>query len=279
METKNKFNHISNPLTIIGIFAGLAEVSGTVVLPFTSGEIQKSYIWFVMLFPVFLVIIFFLTLNFNPKVLYAPSDYKDEKYFVGLVSPSSTQEKLSKLVEESSDFGAPVITQSDPIQGDITLIPPYMQALIEENNSLNPAWRLQLIQGLVIDHLVKVMDIQAKREVKFDRYNLNYTFDAVFEKNHSLTVVEVKYISDKSKVEVVCGSLKKFIAALSKLPRTLRKDLQAKIIITGDNKNSEYAVINKFLSDTIIARDFPIELMYMDLSELIREESTFSIPL
>ena len=39
---------ISNPLTIIGLFAGIAEVAGTVVLPFVSLELQKFFIWYVM---------------------------------------------------------------------------------------------------------------------------------------------------------------------------------------------------------------------------------------
>ncbi len=35
-----KIGHIKNPLTVIAIFAALAEVSGTVVLPFLDKETQ-----------------------------------------------------------------------------------------------------------------------------------------------------------------------------------------------------------------------------------------------
>jgi cytochrome oxidase assembly protein ShyY1 len=59
---------ISNPLTIIGMFAGIAEVSGTVVLPFIDRSLQYLFIWYVMGFPVFLVAVFFLTMNYNPNV-------------------------------------------------------------------------------------------------------------------------------------------------------------------------------------------------------------------
>jgi ABC-type amino acid transport system permease subunit len=52
--------HIKNPLTVIAIFAALAEVSGTVVLPFLSDRTQEIYVWFLMGFPILLVCIFFL---------------------------------------------------------------------------------------------------------------------------------------------------------------------------------------------------------------------------
>lgn len=75
-------NHIKNPLTIIGIFAGVVEVSANLVLPFLNDSQQSTYLWFLMFFPAGLVIVFFLTLNFNHVALYAPSDYSNDKGFM-----------------------------------------------------------------------------------------------------------------------------------------------------------------------------------------------------
>ncbi|WP_226571259.1 hypothetical protein [Mangrovibacter yixingensis] len=75
-------NHIKNPLTIIGIFAGIVEVSANLVLPFLDGTQQGTYIWFLMIFPSLLVLLFFVTLNFNHVALYAPSDYNDDRGFM-----------------------------------------------------------------------------------------------------------------------------------------------------------------------------------------------------
>ncbi len=80
---------VSNPLTIIAIFAALAEVAGTAALAALGPELQALFVWFVMGFPILLVVAFFLTLNFNPKVLYAPSDFKDEEHFLGLLAGST----------------------------------------------------------------------------------------------------------------------------------------------------------------------------------------------
>jgi hypothetical protein len=76
-----KIGHVRNPLTVIAIFAGIAEISGTVVLPLLEASIQNLYVWFLMLFPFFLVGTFFLVLYRKHGVLYAPSDYKEESNF------------------------------------------------------------------------------------------------------------------------------------------------------------------------------------------------------
>lgn len=77
----SKIGHIKNPLTVIAIFAGLAEVGGTIVLPLLEKETQTTYVWFLMLFPPFLVGSFFYVLYTRHKVLYAPSDFKDDSGF------------------------------------------------------------------------------------------------------------------------------------------------------------------------------------------------------
>lgn len=75
-------NHIKNPLTIIGIFAGIVEISANIVLPMLDPTQQDSYLWFLMFFPAALVVLFFITLNFNPVVLYAPSDYNNDDSYI-----------------------------------------------------------------------------------------------------------------------------------------------------------------------------------------------------
>jgi hypothetical protein len=77
---------VQNPLTVIAIFAALAEVAGTIALATVDHGLQHTFVWFVMAFPTCLVLLFFATLNFNPKVLYAPSDFKDEENFLNTLA-------------------------------------------------------------------------------------------------------------------------------------------------------------------------------------------------
>lgn len=77
-----KFKKVTNPLTIIAIFAGITEIMCTFALAAVSETNEIWIIIFLVSFPSVLVVMFFLTLNFNHKVLYAPSDYADEANFM-----------------------------------------------------------------------------------------------------------------------------------------------------------------------------------------------------
>jgi hypothetical protein len=70
-----KIQYIPNPLTTIGIFAAISEVSGCAVLPFLNDANQAVYVWFLIVFPGVVILFFFLTLNFNNRVLYPPSQF------------------------------------------------------------------------------------------------------------------------------------------------------------------------------------------------------------
>lgn len=97
----DKIKKISNPLTIIAIFAGLAEIAGTTALFGIDKEIQTIFIWFVMLFPTLIVTLFFLTLNFNASVLYAPSDFENDTTFLEAQNgKKSIESNFSNLEEE-----------------------------------------------------------------------------------------------------------------------------------------------------------------------------------
>jgi hypothetical protein len=83
-------SHIRNPLTLMAVFASLAEVASTVALPRLQGNAQNVFLWFVMLFPMMIVVPFFVFLWCRPKHLYAPGDFRRD--------PSWLTEQLPKPV-------------------------------------------------------------------------------------------------------------------------------------------------------------------------------------
>jgi hypothetical protein len=94
-----KLGFVKNPLGIIAIFAGLAEVSATGVLPFLTEKNQSIFIWFVMTFPFILVILFFLTLWIKHIVLYAPSDFRTDEAFLGARPAEKTTNAAGDIVK------------------------------------------------------------------------------------------------------------------------------------------------------------------------------------
>ncbi|RJX40891.1 hypothetical protein D3P09_02395 [Paenibacillus pinisoli] len=95
---------IQNPLTVIAIFAGLAETAGTIVLIGLPIEIQRVFVWFVMLLPVLLIVSFFMVLIFRHRVLYAPSDFSNEQYFMDLHESKQKLSEVAKAIEESKNI-------------------------------------------------------------------------------------------------------------------------------------------------------------------------------
>ncbi|MBD1550627.1 hypothetical protein [Pseudomonas typographi] len=65
---------VKNPLAIIAIFAGMIEASALASLPLLDHEGKRLYVWFLIGFPPFLTLLFFVTLNFNHRALYAPDE-------------------------------------------------------------------------------------------------------------------------------------------------------------------------------------------------------------
>ena len=59
----NDGTRVQNPLTIIAIFAGIAEIAGTTVLLGLPLEIQRVFVWFVISFPFLLVVAFFCSVT------------------------------------------------------------------------------------------------------------------------------------------------------------------------------------------------------------------------
>lgn len=140
---------VSNPLTIIAIFAGLAEALATVALLGLPQELQKIFLIFVMAFPTLIVILFFLVLYFKNNVLYAPGDYQDPEHYLrvnssdikqamryGLSNSSSIkdQDELSQesigLAKVSSDLASRSIDIADEVTNE--LFQPALELLVFE---------------------------------------------------------------------------------------------------------------------------------------------------
>ena len=200
-----KIGHIKNPLTVIAIFAAIAEISGTTVLPFIESENQGIYIWFLMLFPVFLVGIFFLTLNFNHKVLYAPSDYKNEDNFLKSFGKATTQEKEDKLREEIEEANDDSPSDENSDETENTAIPyedsPNSSTPTQSTTNfvLNSGRHASLIanvslaEKLSIIKLSKDMGLEFKTDVRFETpSSRKIIFDGLALDKNKIHAVEVK---------------------------------------------------------------------------------------
>ena len=114
-DGSKKVTKVSNPLTMIGIFAGLSETAGVVVLPLIAQTHQKYFMWYVMGFPILLVCLFFYVLIYHHVNLYAPGDFRDEKIFERLRKQQlkATASLTAAVLNKSPSRGSPNINLNE----------------------------------------------------------------------------------------------------------------------------------------------------------------------
>lgn len=242
-----KIGHVNNPLTIIAIFAGLAEVSGTIVLPLLKENIQSTYIWFLMFFPSILVILFFFTLFFKREVLYAPSDFHEDASFISLFRPS----KKSRLD----------IINEDVEEEEIKIKKEERMESSQKNSYDIIRANSLLAVELVLTKLSRELNVNFKRNVS-PKYDRNLYFDAVATTSTNMFVVEIKFSSSGS---LPSSSISSVFNRVNTFYLSLNKEMKEKFIfffaVVVDNVEStekirsiEKDVIsqNKFSYDTIV---------------------------
>jgi len=268
---KKEIAAVKNPLTVISIFAGLAEVAGTVVLPFIAETNQITFIWFIMVFPVFLVTLFFLTLNFNPRVLYAPSDFDDEQNYMDLFRPSSTRERLDKLDTEVSQEAA----AEQPVEDAVILPVPPSPTVLDDKEKLrlmmnrDAKSRYMLAEGLILDKLSSEFAQTPKSGIVLQNKFGNMMFDAAFEDSSGLVLVEIKLVSAKTPLQIMREILNKIRLSLAALPIDARKSSRFLLAVAHELPTSRIDEVQSELEAFL--RNFPIkaEVRMFDLADLI----------
>lgn len=127
---------ISNPLTIIAIFASLAEVFGTVTVQFMEPSIQAVFVWFLVGFPTLLVLLFFATLNWNRVALYAPGDYRDEANYMNALKGVAVASRIEALDRDLAMVKAALEDRQTSATEKVTSVSEKLGELQERVNEL-----------------------------------------------------------------------------------------------------------------------------------------------
>lgn len=281
----DKIGHIKNPLTVIAIFAAIAEISGTTVLPFIESENQGIYIWFLMLFPVFLVGIFFLTLNFNHKVLYAPSDYKNEDNFLKSFGKATTEEKEEKFREEveeaedssSTEKNAPVSSGDDTGSQETssTSAPSKHSTSFVFNSERHASLmaNVSLAERLSIMKLSKDMGLEFKTDVRFETHSSRkIIFDGLAIEKNKIHAVEVKLFRNE---HVNPSRLDKVLLESELIASQLKgidsKELVIHFMAVVDNPEVNVNRVKERLSRYLVRYNVNVKLHIVTLDDLKNE--------
>jgi hypothetical protein len=161
---------IKNPLSIVAIFASIVEVAASVVTTQLSEQNQTILIWFIILFPTLLLLVFFLTLNLKHHVLYAPEDFANSSpllvdYFFG--KSFHSEKEIPQTATEQIELKTSNISEVTLISGlsDLT-----SDGLTEMEKTL-----LKYDQELA-DYFLRIFNFKKIEEVRTGLFNLHFMY-------------------------------------------------------------------------------------------------------
>ena len=193
----NSGNIIKNPLTIIAIFAGIVEIGSNTVLPFLTAENQSTYIWFLMVFPFVLVLIFFFILYTRHHVLYAPSDFNDEKNFNELLynTRKSTKQEVDTKInneiqilnEESKKLEQ---SKTEPSTINLNTISEKFMKLIRNDRKI-----LFSLESKLLDNFSLVNNCPVEKNIVLEVTGSKLVADGFVKNENNINIIEVKTLN------------------------------------------------------------------------------------
>lgn len=116
----NISNSVKNPLAVVAIFAGISEVAMSITLIQLPEDCQKIFIWFVMLFPALLVVIFFFILYTKPAVLFSPSDYKEDETYISSIRRANNMTEVDRRLKRLEEVTLTLQTYMEKVVTEIS---------------------------------------------------------------------------------------------------------------------------------------------------------------
>jgi hypothetical protein len=278
---------IKNPLTIIAIFSGISEISGTAILPFLEEKNQETFLWFLMLFPFFLVLLFFTTLNWNYKVLYAPSDFADENHFINLLGKASVNETYDKIKDElieTSNLDDEQNTEKtqDSKKSDEENIKPEnnddLKSQREKDNEIIKSItrkrmeESRLSELLILRKLENEFRLPIQKDMKINIGRNSLIFDGVIELNsYQYLCIDIKFMRTKNAFSYsMWENLKsKYSNLYSSFDYAQKRSFKMMFVaVTTD----EIDVIKNLISRNFEGLPFPVETRVYNFDELNNEK-------
>ena len=120
--TKSGITLARNPLGIISLFVFFIEAIATISLRIAvETEYVGHVVWFIILFPTLIVLLFFVTLWAKRESLYSPMEFRDDESFLALLT------KVDRLEAKQE------VAELDPVTADL----PDVFATIDRLLALN----------------------------------------------------------------------------------------------------------------------------------------------
>lgn len=217
-----------NPLGIIALFISMIYGIAGFVLTISNNtlDINQNWvlIWFIVSFPVLILIAFIYLVVMHHQKLYSPSDYKDEHNFFRPLNTFEREQKLKEDIDLITDEQQPEVEEKSTKE-----VQPNIEIEVEDKQNTNESTDLNkkkssaleelkktsmnfaatvgnfyfLIEELVLRRLESELRVPVSRQMALDTNKTTAQFDGVAFKKDETIGIEIKYINFNISSETV----------------------------------------------------------------------------
>ena len=254
-----------NPLGIIALFIVLVYGIAALVLGVSSNSLQSNerlpLVYFLVFFPVIVLVAFYRLVSNHHVKLYAPYDYQDKEGFFRALSPLEQKQKLEeeiKSLEEETKAGG----KSPSVSPKDNMISVEMEgAGILKTISTRHAY--VLAEELAFREIESEFAVSVHRQVAIGR---DHGFDGIFLQYGKPMVIEIKYTK---RIEHMKTIWRKELGRFSRIAQTMSPEPSFLFVVVAEGLNGEQTNVDmgelmKMAEDA----NLPVGIRFYDFEEL-----------
>lgn len=191
-----------NPLGIIALFIVLVYGIAALLLGFSSRNLEPSerspLIWFLVLFPVLVLVAFYLLVAYHHVKLYAPHDFPDKEGFFRALTPTEQKQRLEEETKEITDD----MQQAEGSRArSLELQKDGILDVVSNRHTY------VLAEELAFREIENEFGVSVRRQVAIGQ---DWGIDGVFTRGGKPVIVEIKYIRRPSPPRIPSIQIERF---------------------------------------------------------------------
>jgi hypothetical protein len=261
---------IKNPLGIIALFISLIYGFACLILGLSfdhfKNEIERlPLIWFIITFPILILVAFIYLVVKHHNKLYAPGDYKDEGNFFRTLDPAHQRLRLLNEIEtiqKDSSEGLPENGISDQTAQKI---------IKSESDTANLKDKYLIAEDLALRAFEQGRNLTIKRHMRIvGKKAATADFDALAFDQDFIYGIDVRF--------TIHGHLSKVLREkITTSFKDYRKDVKEldfigtlKVIVIVVSENGNISALKNELDELVSQAEFPLETYVYHFTELKR---------
>ena len=261
-----------NPLGIIALFIVLVYGIAALVLGVSSSSLQPDerlpLIYFLVFFPVIVLVAFYRLVAIHHVKLYAPLDYQDKEGFFRALSPLEQKQKLEEEIK-SIEYETKTVEKS-PSKSSIDKVKSVEMEGVGILKTMSTRHVYVLAEELAFREIESEFGVSVHRQVAVGR---DLGFDGIFLQQGKPMVIEIKYTK---RIEHMKAVWRKELGRFAGIAKSMKPEPSFLFVVVAEGLSGEKT--NFFINELMkIAEDvnLPVGIRFYDFDEL-KEKYGFS---